>query len=63
MAVFPGPFHLRDCGFDPFSTYVEGLTEQWPGAGRTQERLQDRAAADAQRLSPGASLPQKKFAK
>ena len=31
------------------------------GAGHTQERLQDHAAADAQKLRPGASPPQKKF--
>ena len=35
----------------------EGLTKQWLGAGRTQERSQDCAAADAQRLRPGASPP------
>ena len=39
----------------------EGLTEQWLGAGCTQERLWDCAAADTQRLWPGARLPQKKF--
>ena len=39
----------------------EGLTEQWPGAGPTQERLQYYTAANAQRLQLGASLPQKKF--
>ena len=39
----------------------EGLTEQWLGAGRTQECLWDSAAADVQRLWLGASLPQKKF--
>ena len=42
---------------------MEGLTEQWPGAGRTQECLWDCAATDAQRLWPGASPPQKKFAR
>ena len=39
----------------------EGLTEQWLGSGRTQERLRNRAAANAQRLQVSASLPQKKF--
>ena len=39
----------------------EGLTEQWLGAGRTQEHSRERAAADAQRLRLGASPPQKKF--
>ena len=37
----------------------EVLREQWPGAGHTQEHLRDCAAADAQRLQPGASPPQK----
>ena len=34
----------------------KGLTKQWPGAGCTQEHLQDcaAAAADAQRLQLGA---------
>ena len=40
---------------------MEGLTEQGPVAGSTQERLQDRAVTNAQRLLPGASPPQKKF--
>ena len=40
----------------------EGLTERWPGARCTQERLLA-AAADAQILQPGASLPQRKFAR
>ena len=39
----------------------EGLTKQWLGAGCTQERSWDCAAADAQRLQLGASPPQKKF--
>ena len=38
-----------------------GLTKQWLGAGRTQERSWDRAAADAQGLWLGASLPLKMF--
>ena len=62
-AVFPDPLLLRDCGFDLFCPSEEGLTEHWPGAGCTQERLRDRAAAGAQRLRPVASLPQKKFAR
>ena len=40
---------------------MECLTKQWLGAGCTQERSQDHAATDAQRLWLGASLPQKKF--
>ena len=63
VAIFPDPLLLRDCGFDPFCPSAEGLPEQWLGAGRTQERLQGHAAADAQRLWPGASPPQKKFAR
>ena len=39
-AVFPDPLLLWDCGFDPFFPAAEGLTEQWPGAGCTQERSQ-----------------------
>ena len=41
VAVSPSPLLLKDCGFDPFCPSVEGLTEQWPGAGGTQERLWD----------------------
>ena len=40
---------------------MEGLTEQLLNACHTQERLCDHAAADAQKLLPGASPPQKKF--
>ena len=39
----------------------EGVTEQWLGAGLTQERLWDHPTTDVQRLWLGASLPQKKF--
>ena len=63
VAVFPDPLLLRDYGFDPFRPSAEGLTKQWLCASRTQERLQVRAVADVQRLWPGASLPQKKFAR
>ena len=46
----------------------EGLTEhcpkeQWPSVGCTQERPLDHAAAGTPRLRPGASSPQKKFAR
>ena len=61
--TFPGPFLLKDCSFDWFSPSAEGLTEQWLNAGHTQESSQDGAAAKAQRLRPGASSPQKKFAR
>ena len=50
VAVFPGPPLLRDCGFDPFCPSAKGVTKKCPGASRTQEHLQDCAAADAQRL-------------
>ena len=39
----------------------EGLSEQWPSAGRRQECSRDHTAADAQSLRLGSSLPQKKF--
>ena len=65
-AVFPGSLCLRECGFDSFRPSTESLTEQWPNAGRTQEGLRycaaAAAAAAAQRLQPGATPPQKKFA-
>ena len=63
VAVFPDPLLLRDYGFDLLCPSTEGLTEQWPCAGRTQECLRVCAAANVQRLWPGASLPQKKFAR
>ena len=61
VAVFPGLLLLRDCGFDLLCPSMEGLTVQWLNAGRTQEQWQDHTAANAQRLWPGASPPQKKF--
>ena len=39
----------------------EGLTEQWPNIGCTQERPLDPVVAGALGLRPGASPPQKKF--
>ena len=41
----------------------EGLTEQWPNIGCTQERPLDPVVAGALRLWPGASLPEKMFAR
>ena len=41
----------------------EGLTEQWPNVGCTQELPLDPAIASAPRLRPGASLPPKKIAR
>ena len=61
MAIFPNPLLLRDCSLTHFARLQEGLTEQWRGAGCTQERSQDCSVADAQRLQLGASPPQKKF--
>ena len=61
-AVFPSPFR-RTAALTHSAPLQEGLTEQWPVAGRTQECLQDRAATGAQRLQPGASRVQKKFAR
>ena len=53
---FWGTMALTDS--DPLG---EDLTEQWPGASSTQEHSWDRAAANAQSLWLGTSLPQKKF--
>ena len=63
VAVFPGPLLPKDCGFDPLHPLREGLTEQWPNVGCTQERPLDPTAAGAPRLQPGASPSQKKFAR
>ena len=63
VAVFSGPLLLKECGFDPSRPSAEGLTEQWLNAGRTQESSQGPAAAGVPRLWPGASPPQKKFAR
>ena len=57
MQVF-SPAPLKDCSFDPFFPSVGGSH-----LGCTQERLLDPAAASALRLQPGASPPQKKFAR
>ena len=59
-AVFPSPFR-RTAALTHSAPLQEGLTKQWLGAGCTQERSRDCAAADAQRLWLGASLPQKNF--
>ena len=55
------PYFQRTSVLTQSSPLREGLTEQWPGAGCTQEHLRVHTAADDQRLWPGASLPQKKF--
>ena len=55
VAVFPNPSLLRDFGFDPIISY--GGESHRAMASCIQERSQDCAAADAQRLRPGASPP------
>ena len=62
MMLPPDSPLLRDCGFD-CSAPAEGLTEQWLGAGRTQECSRDCAAAEAQRLWLDAIPSQKKLAR
>ena len=59
VAALPGHPVLRDCGFDPLCPFVEGLTKQWPGGSSTKECLRAHAAADAQRLRPGAICSRK----
>ena len=61
VGVFPSPLFLRDCGFDPFCPSVGGSHRTMARCLLHQEYSQDRAAADAQRLWPGASVPQRKF--
>ena len=68
MRLFsPAHYFRRTAALTCSTPLQEGLTEQWPNeqwpnVGCTQERLLDPAAAGAQRLRPGASPPQKKFA-
>ena len=59
-AVFPDALLVRDCGFDLFCPSAGGSRRAMAGC---QQRLLDPAAADAQRVRPGASPPQKKFAR
>ena len=61
VAAFSSLPLLRDCGFDLFRPFVEGLTEQWPGAGHTQEHLWDHAAANPRDCGQVSAPPQKKF--
>ena len=63
VAVFPDTLLRRTVALTHSAPLREGLTEQWLNAGRTQVSSQDPAAAGAWRLRPGASLPQKKFAR
>ena len=58
---FPTPYFRGTAALIRSDPLGECLTEQWPSAGRTQERLRDRVAANDQRLWLGASLSQKKF--
>ncbi|VFV29798.1 Hypothetical predicted protein, partial [Lynx pardinus] len=55
------PYFRRTAALTRSTPLWKGLTEQWPNAGCTQERLLDPAAAGAPRLQPGTSPPQKKF--
>ena len=59
---FPTPYFCGTAALTRSALLQEGLTEQWPGAGSTQKRLQDPTAA-AQRLQLGASQPQDKLAR
>ena len=69
MRLFPpAPYFRRTLALTRSAPLREGLTQQWPNeqwlnAGCTQERLLDPAAAGAPRLRPGASPPQKMFAR
>ena len=60
-AVFPGPLLLKDCSFDLFPPLCRRAHRAM--AECTQERPLEPAAAGALRLRPGASPPQKKFAR
>ena len=61
-AVFPPtPYFCGTAALTLSASLWEGLTEQWPAASSTQVHSRDSAAAEAQRLRPGASPPQKKF--
>ena len=62
-AVFPGPLLLKDCGFDLFRPSAGGSHRAMAECQMHQEHLPDPAAAGAPRLQPGASPPQKKFAR
>ena len=55
----PAPYFRRTAALTWSAPLREGLTEQWPNVGCTQERLPDPAAAGAPRLWPGASCPRK----
>ena len=62
------PYFRRTVALTRSAPLQEGLTEQWPNEqwpniGCPQECLLDPAAARAWRLWPGASPPQKKFAR
>ena len=58
---FPTPHVCGTVALTRSAPLLEGLTEPWSGAGRTQELSRDHAAASAQRLRLGAGPPQKKF--
>ena len=63
MTVFPNPLLLTDCGFDLFRPSAGGSHLAMAGCRPQPGTFTGRAAADAQRLQPGASPPRKKFAR
>ena len=64
-AVFPSPLLLKDCGFDPFRPSAKGSHRAMVEWAMAECRLHPGmpAAAGTPRLWPGASPPQKKFAR
>ena len=64
MRLFsPAPYFLRTAALTHSAPLREGLTQQWPNIRCTQECLLDAVVAGAPRLWPGASPPQKMFAR
>ena len=59
----PAPYCRRTAALTCSAPLWEGLIEQWLNASCTQECLLDPAVASTPRLRPGASPPQKKFAR
>ena len=59
VAVFPDPSLLRDCSFDPLRPSERGSHEQWPVLATPRNICR----TETQRLRPGASPPQEKFAR
>ncbi|VFV28928.1 Hypothetical predicted protein [Lynx pardinus] len=57
------PYFRRTAALTCSTPLREGLSEQWPNVGCTQECLLHPAVAGALRLQPGASPPPKKIAR